>query len=197
MNADQRKWFCVAGSAISRRIVYLLAGCLVLASCTQLPRGIQPISGFEINRYLGTWYEIARLDHRFEKGLNNVTANYTLRNDGGINVINRGYAPKDQAWKEAQGKAFFVGDKQKGHLQVSFFGPFYSSYVIFELDKDDYQYAFVSGYNRDYLWLLARKPRVDDETIGRFLDRSRSLGFDTDEIIFVTHDRAEILQPGQ
>ncbi|MEW8192055.1 MAG: lipocalin family protein [Candidatus Thiodiazotropha endolucinida] len=190
MNADKRKWFCVAVSDISRRIVYLLAACLVLASCTQLPRGIQPVSGFEIDRYLGTWYEIARLDHRFEKGLNNVTANYTLRNDGGINVINRGYAPKDQAWKEAQGKAFFVGDKQKGHLQVSFFGPFYSSYVIFELDKDDYQYAFVSGYNRDYLWLLARKPNNDKKIIKRFLDRSKSFGFDTDEIIFVDHSHS-------
>ncbi|MBW9267830.1 MAG: lipocalin family protein [Candidatus Thiodiazotropha sp. (ex. Lucinisca nassula)] len=190
MNADQRKRFCVAVSDISRRIVYLLAVCLVLASCTQLPRGIQPISGFEIDRYLGTWYEIARLDHRFEKGLNNVTANYTLRNDGGINVINRGYAPKDQAWKEAQGKAYFVDDNQKGHLQVSFFGPFYSSYVIFELDKDDYQYAFVSGYNRDYLWLLARKPGIDRKIIKRFLDHSRSLGFDTNEIIFVDHSHS-------
>ncbi|MES9949388.1 MAG: lipocalin family protein [Candidatus Thiodiazotropha endolucinida] len=190
MGADQRKWFCVAGAAISRRIVYLLAVCLVLASCTQLPRGIQPISGFEIDRYLGTWYEIARLDHRFEKGLNNVTANYALRKDGGIDVINRGYSTKDKQWKEAQGKAFFVGDKQKGHLQVSFFGPFYSSYVIFELDREDYQYAFVSGYNRDYLWLLARKPNIGKKIIKRFLDHAKLFGFDTDEIIFVDHSHS-------
>ncbi|MEW8067742.1 MAG: lipocalin family protein [Candidatus Thiodiazotropha endolucinida] len=187
MNADKRKWFCVAVSDISRRIVYLLAACLVLASCTQLPRGIQPVSGFEIDRYLGTWYEIARLDHRFEKGLTNVTANYTLRNDGGIDVINRGYSPKAQAWKEAQGKVFFVDEVSKGHLKVSFFGPFYSSYVIFELDKADYQYAFVSGYNRDYLWLLARNPDIDKEIIKRFLDHSKSLGYNTDEIIYVDH----------
>ncbi|MFI0415763.1 MAG: lipocalin family protein [Candidatus Thiodiazotropha sp.] len=190
MGADQRKWFYVAGADISRRIVYLLAVCLVLASCTQLPRGIQPISGFEIDRYLGTWYEIARLDHRFEKGLNNVTANYALRKDGGIDVINRGYSTKDKQWKEAQGKAFFVGDKQKGHLQVSFFGPFYSSYVIFELDREDYQYAFVSGYNRDYLWLLARKPNIGKKIIKRFLDHAKLFGFDTDEIIFVDHSHS-------
>ncbi|MEW8026267.1 MAG: lipocalin family protein, partial [Candidatus Thiodiazotropha sp.] len=134
MNADQRKWFCVAGSDISRGSIFLLAVCLVLTGCTQLPRGIQPISGFEIDRYLGTWYEIARLDHRFEKGLNNVTANYALRKDGGIDVINRGYSTKNKQWKEAQGKAFFVDEVSKGHLKVSFFGPFYSSYVIFELD---------------------------------------------------------------
>ncbi|MEW8056965.1 MAG: lipocalin family protein [Candidatus Thiodiazotropha sp.] len=167
-----------------------MAVCLVLASCTQLPRGIQPISGFEIDRYLGTWYEIARLDHRFEKGLNNVTANYALRKDGGIDVINRGYSTKDKQWKEAQGKAFFVGDKQKGHLQVSFFGPFYSSYVIFELDREDYQYAFVSGYNRDYLWLLARKPNIGKKIIKRFLDHAKLFGFDTDEIIFVDHSHS-------
>ncbi|MET0109064.1 MAG: lipocalin family protein [Candidatus Thiodiazotropha sp.] len=190
MNTDQRKWFCIEVSDISRRVVYLLAVCLVLASCTQLPRGIQPISGFEIDRYLGTWYEIARLDHRFEKGLNNVTANYTLRKDGGIDVINRGYSTKDKQWKEAQGKAFFVGDKQKGHLQVSFFGPFYSSYVIFELDREDYQYAFVSGYNRDYLWLLARKPNIGKKIIKRFLDHAKLFGFDTDEIIFVDHSHS-------
>ncbi len=167
-----------------------MAVCLVLASCTQLPRGIQPISGFEIDRHLGTWYEIARLDHRFEKGLNNVTANYALRKDGGIDVINRGYTTKDKQWKEAQGKAFFVGDKQKGHLQVSFFGPFYSSYVIFELDREDYQYAFVSGYNRDYLWLLARNPNIGKKIIKRFLDHAKLFGFDTDEIIFVDHSHS-------
>jgi apolipoprotein D and lipocalin family protein len=162
-----------------------LAVSLSLAGCTQLPEGIQPVDDFEINRYLGTWYEIARLDHPFEKGLDNVTANYTLRKDGGINVINRGFSAKEQEWKEAQGKAYFVDDKSKGHLKVSFFGPLYSSYVVFELEKAGYEYAFISGYNRDYLWLLSRKPSIDEAIITRFLDRSEALGFNTDEIIFV------------
>jgi apolipoprotein D and lipocalin family protein len=161
-----------------------------LVGCTQLPQGVQPVDGFEIDRYLGTWYEIARLDHPFEKGLDNVTANYALRKDGGIDVINRGYSAKDKEWNEAQGKAYFVDDRDKGHLKVSFFGPFYSSYVIFELDKADYQYAFVSGYNRDYLWLLARQPDVDKAVIERFIDHSRLLGFATDKIIFVAQGQS-------
>ncbi|MES9946052.1 MAG: lipocalin family protein [Candidatus Thiodiazotropha sp.] len=164
-----------------------------MAGCTQLPQGVQPIDGFEIDRYLGTWYEIARMDHHFERGLDNVTANYALRKDGGIDVINRGYAAKDKQWKEAQGKAYFVDDRETGHLKVSFFGPFYSSYVIFELDKADYQYAFVSGYNHDYLWLLARTPKVDKAIIQRFLDLSSSLGFSTEDILFVAQDRADTL----
>jgi apolipoprotein D and lipocalin family protein len=179
------------------RFISLLAASLLLASCTRLPEGIQPVSGFEIERYLGTWYEIARLDHRFEKGLDNVSAHYALRKDGGIDVINSGYSTKNKQWKEAQGKAYFVDDNEKGHLKVSFFGPFYSSYVIFELDKADYEYAFVSGYTHDYLWLLARKPVVDKAIIERFLDRSKSLGFSTEEILLISQDQAGTLKPGQ
>jgi apolipoprotein D and lipocalin family protein len=168
---------------------HLLAVSLMLTGCTQLPQGVQPVDGFEIDRYLGAWYEIARLDHRFERGLDNVTANYVLRKDGSIDVINKGYSTEDKRWKEAQGKAYFVDDRDKGHLKVSFFGPFYSPYIIFELDKTDYQYAFISGYNRDYLWLLARTPEVDKAIIQRFLDHTKSLGFNTDEIIFVDQKR--------
>ncbi|MES9970342.1 MAG: lipocalin family protein [Candidatus Thiodiazotropha sp.] len=168
----------------------------MLSGCTQLPQGVAPIEGFEIDRYLGTWYEIARLDHPFERGLDKVTATYALRKDGGIDVVNRGYSAKDKRWKEAQGKAYFVDEKNQGHLKVSFFGPFYSSYVIFELDKTNYQYAFVSGYNHNYLWLLAREPRVDKETIQRFLDLSRSLGFATEDILLVSQDRADTLNSG-
>ncbi|MBT2971629.1 MAG: lipocalin [gamma proteobacterium symbiont of Ctena orbiculata] len=195
MNANV---FSVAvGVSLGRKFV-LLAVAISLVGCTQLPRGIQPVDEFDIDRYLGTWYEIARLDHRFERGLDKVTANYALRNDGGIDVINRGFSSGDQTWKEAQGKAYFVGDSATGHLKVSFFGPFYSSYVVFELDKTDYEYAFVCGYSRDYLWLLARRPSVDEEIIERFLKRSRSLDFDTDEIIFVSQDpTAEALQYDQ
>jgi apolipoprotein D and lipocalin family protein len=176
---------------ILKRIFSLLFISLSLAGCTQLPEGVEPIEGLDIERYLGTWYEIARLDHRFEKGLEKVTANYTLRKDGGIDVINRGYTPKENRWKEAQGKAYFVNDKEVGHLKVSFFGPFYSSYVIFDLDKADYQYAFVSGFNHDYLWLLARTPTVDEGIIERFLDHSKSLGFNPEKLLFVNQDRAE------
>jgi apolipoprotein D and lipocalin family protein len=186
---------CVGGCIILRRIYHLLVVSLTLAGCTQLPEGIEPVEGLEINRYLGKWYEIARLDNRFEKGLNNVTAQYTLRSDGGIEVINSGYSARNNEWTSAQGKAYFAGEKGKGHLKVSFFGPFYSSYVIFELDKTGYQYAFVCGYNRNYLWLLARQPRIHKGVIEHFLDKAKSLGFAADEIIFVAQDREDAQQP--
>lgn len=126
-----------------------------------MPENVEPVDEFEVDRYLGRWYEIARLDHSFEKGLSQVTATYSPRKDGGIKVINRGYSAEKQQWKEAEGKAYFVGSNDEAYLKVSFFGPFYGSYVVFELDKKDYQYAFISGPDNDYLWLLARTPNVD------------------------------------
>lgn len=160
---------------------------LFLCGCTGLPEGVEPVDDFDVNSYLGRWYEIARLDHSFERGLDRVTAEYTLRDDGGIDVINRGFSTEKNEWKQADGKAYFVGDEGRGHLKVSFFGPFYGSYVVFELDKQDYQYAFVAGYNKSYLWLLSRTPSVSEELIARFIARSAELGFDTDDLILVNH----------
>ncbi len=162
----------------------LVALSLLLTACLGMPDTVTPVSGFESQRYLGKWYEIARLDHSFERGLVNVTAEYALRDDGGISVSNRGYSPADGEWKQADGKAYPVGDSSQGYLKVSFFGPFYGSYVIFELDPD-YRHAFVSGPNRSYLWLLARTPSVDAAVIERFVGEARRLGFAADELIFV------------
>ena len=165
----------------------------MLAACTGKPDGVVAVNGFELDRYLGKWYEIARLDHSFERGLNNISAEYTLREDGGVKVINSGFSKEDNAWRQAEGKAYFVNGTDSGHLKVSFFGPFYGSYVIFELDKENYQYAFVSGPDNSYLWLLARQPELDKQIIEKFIQRSQQLGFDTSKLIFVEHDR--IVQP--
>lgn len=100
-----------------------LAPFTLLAGCTGVPEGTQPVNGFQIDHYLGQWYEIARLDHGFEEGLACVTANYSRREDGDIRVINRGYDPAEQRWESAEGQASFVGDSDVGHLKVSFFGP--------------------------------------------------------------------------
>lgn len=156
----------------------------VLFGCTSKPEGVEPIQNFELKPYLGKWFEIARLDHSFERGLSNVTAEYELREDGGVTVINRGYSQEEQSWKQAEGKAYFVDEPSTGHLKVSFFGPFYSSYIIFELGED-YDYAFISGYNRDYLWLLSRQPQVDSATLERFKQVARDKGFAVDELILV------------
>ena len=145
------------------RIIILLLVSLFLTACTGMPENITPVKKFELDRYLGKWYEIARLDHSFERGLEKITAEYTLREDGGVSVINRGYSPKNDEWNVAEGKAYFVNDENEGYLKVSFFGPFYGSYVIFELDEENYQYAFISGPNTSYLWLLSRSPTLQNE----------------------------------
>jgi apolipoprotein D and lipocalin family protein len=172
-----------------RYILVLLAlpAMLVLGGCsTGLPPGVTPVQDFELQRYLGKWYEIARLDHSFERGLERVTAEYSLRDDGGVRVINRGYDPASGTWKEAEGKAYFVRSPDVGYLEVSFFGPFYGAYVVFELDHEGYDYAFVSGPDTSYLWLLARTPSVDDALIQRFIEAARARGFNTDALIFVS-----------
>ncbi|WP_317621794.1 lipocalin family protein [Pseudohongiella nitratireducens] len=166
-------------------VMLLLLGSL--SGCTATPEGVEPVSNFEVDRYLGRWYEIARLDHSFEDGLSQVTATYSPRKDGGITVLNRGYSQEEGEWQSAEGKAYFVEDESTGHLKVSFFGPFYSSYIVFELDQQGYEYAFVSGYNTSYLWLLSRTPTVDDALMDQFIEKARSLGFATEELIFVSH----------
>lgn len=159
----------------------------LLAGCTGVPEGITPVQGFELPRYLGAWHEIARLDHSFERGMSQVTADYALNKDGSVKVTNRGYLDDKGEWKEAIGKAKFVGDKDVGHLKVSFFGPFYGGYVIYELDHEHYQYAFVTSYNREYLWLLARSPIISDTLREQFVSQASELGFDTEALIWVDH----------
>ncbi|MGB3210993.1 MAG: lipocalin family protein [Desulforhopalus sp.] len=168
------------------KILYLLMSFL-LCGCVRLPAGIEPVQNFDLQRYLGIWYEIARLDHSFERGLSRVTAEYSLLENGSVRVINRGYDQVKDRWKTAEGKARFVQSSGTGYLQVSFFGPFYGSYVIMELDQNDYQYALVCGPNKKYLWLLARRPDLDAATRNMLIDRARDLGFAVDELIFVHH----------
>ncbi|NOH98152.1 lipocalin family protein [Vibrio sp. 99-70-13A1] len=168
--------------------ILLLLSVLMLNGCLGMPESVKPVSNFELNRYLGQWYEVARLDHSFERGLSQVTATYSLKDDGGVRVINRGFSKENNEWKEAEGKAYFVNDSTEGYLKVSFFGPFYGSYVIFELESDNYQYAFISGPNNDYLWLLSRTPSVEPEIIEKFVNLSKQRGFNTEDIIYVEHD---------
>ena len=166
------------------RLLSLIFLCTALSGCLSVPQNVAPVDGFELNKYLGKWYEIARLDHSFERGLDNVTAEYSLRDDGGVKVVNKGFSTADNKWKEAEGKAYFVRDPAEGYLKVSFFGPFYGAYIVFELDKEGYQYAFITSYDKSYLWLLARTPVVSDEVLNRFVQKSGELGFATDKLIF-------------
>jgi len=161
---------------------------LLLGGCVRLPEGVAPVANFEVSRYLGTWYEIARLDHSFERGLSQVTAQYSMGEGGAIRVINRGYNQVANKWKEARGKAYFVESPQTGRLKVSFFGPFYGGYNIVELDHEQYSYALVCGPNRSYLWILSRTSRLNAATLQALVARAKSLGFDTDSLIYVEHE---------
>ena len=160
---------------------------LALTACISTPEGIEPVSGFEQERYLGTWYEVARIENRFERGLSNVTASYSVKENGDIRVLNRGYKTAKDKWETAEGKAKFVGAPETAHLKVSFFGPIFASYIVFDLDED-YQYSFVTGNDRSYLWLLSRTPEVSPELKEKFLTRINALDFDTNNLIWVEHD---------
>jgi apolipoprotein D and lipocalin family protein len=157
----------------------------LFSGCLGYPDRVVPVGNFEVHRYLGQWYEIARLDHRFERGLQQVSAGYSLNPDGSLKVVNRGFATEDGTWQEAEGRAVFVRGPDQGYLKVSFFGPFYASYVIFELDQAGYQYAFVSGADLDYLWLLSRTPTVSEALKAKFVAQAKALGFDTEALIWV------------
>lgn len=161
-----------------------------LSACVGIPEGTEPVKDFNLDQYLGTWYEIARMDHKFERGLSNVTAEYRLRDDGGVKVLNRGFNKDKGKWKDAEGKAYFVDKTDVGQLKVSFFGPFYASYNIIALDQKDYQWSLVTGPDTDYLWILSRTPVLEKSVVDDLVSRAKSLGFKTEELIFVSQEKS-------
>ena len=170
---------------------YLLLLTFLLSGCSSIPEGVKPVSDFEVNRYLGKWYEIARLDHSFERGLSNISAEYSLRKDGSLRVLNRGYNIKKKKWQDAEGKAKFVGSSNVGSLKVSFFGPFYGGYNIIELDKQNYQYVMIAGNDRSYFWILSRTPKLAPEIQKRLIDKAKNLNFPVEKLIYVDHSLAK------
>lgn len=167
-----------------------LAGTALLGACTstQPPAGVEAVSPFDLQRYQGRWYEIARLDHSFERGLSNVSATYTPQTDGSVQVLNRGFSAEKGEWKEAIGKAYFTGAPTTGSLKVSFFGPFYGGYHVVSLDSD-YRWALVVGADLDYAWILAREKTLPADTRTALLARAKALGIDTEALIWVSHDQ--------
>lgn len=177
---------------LSRRLLRLLGLLLAtlwlaLAGCsTSPPTNVKVVTPFDLSRYLGKWYEIARLDHSFERDMNRVTAQYSLNVDGSVNVLNRGFNTKEQAWDEAIGRAELTQGPDKGALKVSFFGPFYAGYFIVALDPN-YRWAMIVGPDLSYFWILARKPVLEPAVKSKLLAQARQLGVDTDAIIWVEH----------
>jgi apolipoprotein D and lipocalin family protein len=175
--------------ALRRLLALTLLG--LLASCTKIPAGLEPVKGFEIDRFLGHWYEVARLDHSFERNQIQVTADYTAREDGDIAVLNRGFNVKTGQWQEQAGVAKFVGDKDVGSLKVSFWGPFYGGYHILDLDKQDYRYALVTGPSRSFLWILSRDKTLSDAQLNELVAKAAKWGFDPKKLIFVRQEPPE------
>ena len=159
----------------------------LLGGCASAPEGLQPITQFQADRYLGTWYEIARLDHSFERGLSKVTAEYSRRDDGSIQVVNRGYDAQRDRWREAHAVARFVGPSDVASLEVTFFWPFSGGYHVIALERDGYNYAMVTSSSRDYLWILARQKQLDAAVQSDLLAKAKAWGFRTEDLIFVEH----------
>lgn len=165
------------------------AAALFLIGCNSPPKGVTPVTGFEADRYLGKWYEVARLDHSFERGMTNVTAEYGKGPDGSITVKNRGYLPASGEWKTVEGRGEFLGSPEVGSLKVKVGAPFYGGYHVIAL-APDYSHSMVSGPNRDFLWILARTPKLAPDALEPLVAQAKADGFATDELIYVTHGAA-------
>ena len=171
--------------------IFVFGLATTVAGCTGIPKGLEPIKGFEPDRYLGKWYEIARLDHSFERHMSHVSATYVREDNGDIRVINRGYDARTGTWKQIEGQARFIENETVGSLKVSFFWPFYGAYHVIALDRQNYSYAMVAGPNRNYLWILARQKTLEESTYANLVARAQAWGFDTGNLIRVEHDLPE------
>ncbi len=178
-----------------KKCIATLTGLGLLAvlvySCTSIPDGVTAVSSFDQQKYLGKWYEIARMDFKHERNLDNVTAEYSLRDDGLIKVDNKGYDYVKKEWKQSIGKAKPINsDKKEGRLKVSFFGPFYSGYNVVAIDPG-YQYALVFGDNLKYMWILSRKPSIPDDIKREYLEKAKSVGYKIEELVWPKHDKSQ------
>ena len=145
------------------------------------------VKNFDSNQYLGKWFEVARMDFKFEKDMKNVTAQYSLKDNGMIDVLNKGFNMKKGEWKEANGKAKFAKSKDIGALKVSFFGPFYSEYNVVMMDPD-YKVALVFGESTKYLWILSREKTISTETKNKLVKFAKEKGYNTDELVWTIQD---------
>ena len=159
---------------------FMALAAMFLSACDATEIDNSTLKSVDLNRYVGRWYEIAKFDHIFERGLDFAMANYTLREDGKIDVLNTGV--KDGRAKDAKGIAKTTNIS--GLLKVSFFGPFYSDYRILMLDTN-YQYALVGGSNENFLWILSRTPQLDDATRSLILAEAEKRGYNTSKLVWV------------
>lgn len=163
---------------------------LLLKSKKRLSWKARVVRGFDLSRFLGKWYEIARLDYRYEHHLDHCTARYMRNKDGSIQVINQGYNLHTGAFEEVKGRARLNGRPGEGRLRVSFWGPFYAAFNVIAIDPE-YRYALIAGRNRDYLWLLSRRKTMPQKVKKEFLNLAEEAGFETDKLLWVNHQAFE------
>lgn len=177
---------------MKNRIIYNSALSLMLASlfvsCSSIPSKAKPVKDFEVNKYLGVWYEIARLNFHFEKNLDNTSAQYNLDKNGHVKVLNSGYNYKKNKWVSANGLAKFRGNTHIAALKVSFWGPFYGGYNVIALDKE-YKYALIAGKSLNYLWILSREKTIPEDIKTKYLKIAQAIGYKTSHLIWVKHDK--------
>lgn len=181
----------IGGGALLAAGVLVAGAMAAKKAMKQIPKGVEAVKPFDINKFLGKWYEIARLDYRFEKNMNNTTAEYSMNNDGTIKVMNRGYNFKKGKMQEAEGKAKFADAPNEGKLKVSFGGPIYSGYNVIEIDRE-YKYAMIAGQDMKHLWLLSRESSMPEDKIEEYLAIAESYGYDTSKLVWVGHDDFEL-----
>ncbi|SEA36274.1 apolipoprotein D and lipocalin family protein [Arachidicoccus rhizosphaerae] len=161
---------------------------MLLRSMKTKPRKAEPIKDFDLYNYLGNWYEIARLDHRFEKHMTNVMASYSVNEDGNIRIINSGYQAKKDKWEKVEAVGKFRGSEHEGALKVSFFTPIYEGYNIISID-DNYKYALIAGRNLEYLWILSREKSIPQNIKNNYLKLAELIGYNISKLTWVRHDK--------
>ena len=160
----------------------------IFTSCVGIPDGVTAVQNFNKDKYLGKWYEIARFDFRFERNLDNTTAQYSINPDGSIKVLNQGYNYVKKEWDSAEGIAKFIGSESEARLKVSFFGPFYGGYNVVAIDEN-YQNALIYGNSTEYMWIISRNKTIDEATKKRFIEKAKKDGFDVSKLIWVNHNK--------
>ncbi|MFZ4861652.1 lipocalin family protein [Sphingobacterium sp. Mn56C] len=159
------------------------AGAVIYNIWKPIKSNLPVVADFVVEKYVGTWHEIARLDFYWEKNLKDVTATYTLNKDGSIQVLNRGIHVHSNKEKTAKGKAKFVDSPNKGALKVSFFGPFYAAYNVMHI-AGDYEYALVFGQNLDYMWILSRTQTIPENIKEKYLSYAQQAGYDIAKLVW-------------
>jgi len=173
-----------------RILTSILLLSLIIVGCSQNEgmERIKTVDQLELDQFLGTWYEIARFDHSFERGLEGVTATYSMREDGKIKVLNQGYkGGLEGPHKQAIGKAKIPDLSQPGKLKVSFFWIFYADYYVMELDEENYQWALIGSSSENYLWILSRKPQLEEFAKNHLLAKMKDRGYAKENLIWVQH----------